>query len=120
LRIPRELYKNTKSVLSLLQPEIITLTLKGKTKETVVNELLDILETNGKLFNRAAVLKDLMDREKIMSTAIPNGIAIPRAKTTAIQELTATLGIKKSGVDFDSALDDKTNIIILALSPYLN
>jgi mannitol/fructose-specific phosphotransferase system IIA component (Ntr-type) len=103
--------------LPLFPPQHIKLTLKGKTKETVINELLDILETNGKLSNRAAVLKDLMDREKIMSTAIPNGIAIPRAKTTAVQELTAALGIKKSGVDFDSALDDKTHIIILALAP---
>jgi mannitol/fructose-specific phosphotransferase system IIA component (Ntr-type) len=103
--------------LPLFPPQHIKLTLKGKTKETVINELLDILETNGKLSNRAAVLKDLMDREKIMSTAIPNGIAIPRAKTTTVQELTAAIGIKKSGVDFDSALDDKTHIIILALAP---
>jgi mannitol/fructose-specific phosphotransferase system IIA component (Ntr-type) len=52
-----------------------------------------------------------------MSTAIPNGIAIPRAKTNAVQELTVAIGIKKSGVDFDSALDEKTRIIILALAP---
>jgi PTS system nitrogen regulatory IIA component len=52
-----------------------------------------------------------------MSTAIPNGIALPHAKTNAVQELIAAIGIKKSGVDFDSALDDKTNIIVLALAP---
>jgi mannitol/fructose-specific phosphotransferase system IIA component (Ntr-type) len=75
----------------LFPPQHIKLTLKGKTKETVINEPLDILETNGKLFNQAAVLKDLMDREKIMSTAIPNGIAILHAKTNAVQELTAAL-----------------------------
>jgi PTS system nitrogen regulatory IIA component len=52
-----------------------------------------------------------------MSTGIPNGIALPHAKTTAVQELTVAIGIKKSGLDFDSALDDKTRIIILALAP---
>jgi mannitol/fructose-specific phosphotransferase system IIA component (Ntr-type) len=52
-----------------------------------------------------------------MSTAIPNGIAIPHAKTNAVQELTIAIGIKRSGLDFDSPLDDKARIIILALAP---
>jgi PTS system nitrogen regulatory IIA component len=52
-----------------------------------------------------------------MSTAIPNGIALPHAKTNAVQELTVAIGIKKSGLDFDSPFDDKTNIIVLALAP---
>jgi PTS system nitrogen regulatory IIA component len=103
--------------LPLFPPQHIKLTLKGKIKETVINELLDTLTVQGKLLNRDIALKDLLSREETMSTAIPNGIAIPHAKTTAVQELTAALGIKKSGVDFDSALDEKTNIIILALAP---
>jgi PTS system nitrogen regulatory IIA component len=52
-----------------------------------------------------------------MSTGMPNGIAIPHAKTNAVQELTIAIGIKKSGLDFDSPFDDKTNIVILALAP---
>jgi mannitol/fructose-specific phosphotransferase system IIA component (Ntr-type) len=79
--------------------------------------LLDILAVQGKLLNRDTALKDLLDREQTMSTGIPNGIALPRAKTTAVQELTIAIGIKKSGLDFDSALDDKTRIVILALAP---
>jgi mannitol/fructose-specific phosphotransferase system IIA component (Ntr-type) len=71
----------------------------------------------GKLVDRAAALKDLMDRERAMSTAIPNGIAVPHAKTNAVQDLTIAIGIKKSGLDFDSPLDDKTRIFILALAP---
>jgi mannitol/fructose-specific phosphotransferase system IIA component (Ntr-type) len=108
---------NNKNILYLLQPEYININLKGNTKETAVNELLDILQTNGKLLDRAAALKDLIDREQTMSTAIPNGIAIPHAKTNAVQKLTIAIGIKKSGLDFDSPLEDKTRIIILALAP---
>jgi mannitol/fructose-specific phosphotransferase system IIA component (Ntr-type) len=112
------LHKNTATaLLKLLSTENICLNLQGKTKEAVINELLDIVSAQGKLLDRTAALKDLLDREQTMSTAIPNGIAIPRAKTDAVQELTIAIGIKKSGVDFDSALDDKTRIIILALAP---
>jgi mannitol/fructose-specific phosphotransferase system IIA component (Ntr-type) len=108
---------NNKDLFSSISPDHIILSLKGKKKETIINELLDILTAQGKLLNRDTALKDVLDREQTMSTAIPNGIAIPRAKTNAVQELTVAIGIKKSGVDFDSVLDDKTRIIILALAP---
>jgi PTS system nitrogen regulatory IIA component len=112
------LHKNTApALLKLISPESIRLNLYGKTKEAVLNELLDVLSIQGKLLDRTAALKDLMNREQTMSTAIPNDIAIPHAKTNAVQELIAVIGIKKSGLDFDSALDDKTRIIILALAP---
>jgi PTS system nitrogen regulatory IIA component len=110
-------HKNTDALLNLISPVNIRLNLQGKTKEAVINELLDILSAQGKPIDRMAVLKDLMNREQAMSTAIPNGIAIPHTKTNAVQELTIAIGIKKSGLDFDSALDDKTRIIILALAP---
>jgi mannitol/fructose-specific phosphotransferase system IIA component (Ntr-type) len=102
---------------AMVTADTITLNLTGKTKETVINELLDLLQASGKLLDRTTVLNDILDREQAMSTAIPNGIAIPRAKTNAVQELTVAIGIKKSGLDFDSPLDDKARIIILTLAP---
>jgi mannitol/fructose-specific phosphotransferase system IIA component (Ntr-type) len=117
LNIVQSKTTSSKDLFSIISPAHIILKLKGRTKESVINELLDVLEIQAKLIDRAAVLKDLLDREQAMSTAIPNGIAIPRAKTNAVQELTIAIGIKKSGLDFDSPLDDKARIIILALAP---
>jgi mannitol/fructose-specific phosphotransferase system IIA component (Ntr-type) len=108
---------NAGKLLDLIKPENINLKLKSKTKEAAINELLDILSAQGKLIDRDTALADLLNREQTMSTGIPNGIALPHAKTSGVQEMTAALGIKKSGLDFDSPLDDKTRIIILALAP---
>jgi mannitol/fructose-specific phosphotransferase system IIA component (Ntr-type) len=108
---------NINTLFNLISPKNINLRLKGRTKETIINELLDILASPRKLLNRDMALKDLLDREQVMSTAMPNGIAIPHAKTNAVQDLTIAIGIKKPGVDFDSPFDDKSNIIILALAP---
>jgi mannitol/fructose-specific phosphotransferase system IIA component (Ntr-type) len=102
---------------ALVTADTIILNLKGKTKEMVINELLDMLTVQGKVLNHNIALKDLLDREQTMSTAIPNGIAIPHTKTNAVRKLTIAIGIKKSGLDFDSPFDDKTHIIILALAP---
>jgi PTS system nitrogen regulatory IIA component len=105
------------SLLSTVLSDQIIVGLAGRTKETIINELLDKLEAKGKLLDRTTALKDLLDRERTMGTGIPNGIAIPHAKTKAVKELTTAIGIKKSGLDFDSPLDDKSRIIILALAP---
>jgi PTS system nitrogen regulatory IIA component len=115
--VVRSKTKNYKELFSIVLPEQILIGLTGKTKEIVINELLDMLAAQGKLSNRDTALKDLLDREQTMSTAILNGIAIPHAKTAAVKELTIAIGIKKSGIDFDSPLDDKARIIILALAP---
>jgi mannitol/fructose-specific phosphotransferase system IIA component (Ntr-type) len=109
--------RNSSLLFSTIVPRHIILNLKGKTKESIINELFDVLEIQGKLTDRTTALKDLLDREQTMSTGIPNGIAIPHAKTNAVQELTTVIGIKKSGLDFDSPLDDKARIIVLALAP---
>ena len=115
---PLNFYKHgIKKPIYSIQTENIHLNLKARSKETVINELLDILETNGKLLDRAMAYRDILEREKNKTTGIPNGIAIPRAKTTALQELTIVIGIKKSGLDFDSPLEEKTRIIILVLAP---
>jgi PTS system nitrogen regulatory IIA component len=106
-------FKNHRPRLAIITANTIILNLKGKTKEAVIIELLDLLQANGKFFDRTIILNDILDREQTMSAAIPNSIALPRAKTNAVQELSIAIGIKKSGIDFDSALDDKTRIIVL-------
>jgi mannitol/fructose-specific phosphotransferase system IIA component (Ntr-type) len=109
--------QNRRSPLTIITADAIAINLEGKTKEAIINELLDILVMQGKLMDRSTALKVLLNREQTMSTGISNGIAIPHAKTTTVQELAIAIGIKKSGLDFNSPLDDKTNIIILALAP---
>jgi mannitol/fructose-specific phosphotransferase system IIA component (Ntr-type) len=64
-------FKKYHSPLAIITADTVTFNLKGKTKETIINELLDILTIQGKLSNRDMALKDLLDREETMSTAIP-------------------------------------------------
>jgi mannitol/fructose-specific phosphotransferase system IIA component (Ntr-type) len=89
--------RNRKNLFSITSLKHIIMDLKSQTKESAVNEVLDIVASQGKLIDRSAALKDLLDREQAMSTAIPNRIAIPHAKTTGVSELTVAIGIKKSG-----------------------
>lgn len=98
----------------------IIMELASDTKDGVIQELLDALQKAGRLEDRALVEKDVMDRERSMSTGMQYGIALPHAKTDGVSSLSAAVGIKRAGMDF-KALDGKpTTIIVLSVSPRKN
>ncbi|GAB1481919.1 PTS sugar transporter subunit IIA [Treponema sp.] len=105
---------NLKTVLT---KDTVSLHLKGKTKEEIIDELLDILVKAGKIKDRAAALASVLDRERKMSTGMKHGIAIPHGKTTAVSDLVACIGISDTAVDFDSLDHEPCRIFIMTLSP---
>ena len=109
--------ESTSELLSLIKWENIVLDLKAETKEAVLAELVDVLATRGKLYNRDEVLNAVLAREKIMSTGIQYGIAMPHAKTDGVSDLHVVVGIKKTGIDFNSLDGEKARLFILVVSP---
>ncbi|MDR3301858.1 MAG: PTS sugar transporter subunit IIA [Spirochaetaceae bacterium] len=102
---------------TLLTKDTICLHLKGNDKESIINELLDILVASGRIRDRELVYSAVMEREKKMSTGMKHGIAIPHGKTGTIQDLVACIGISDKPVDFDSLDGDPCRIFIMTLSP---
>jgi len=105
---------NLKKVLT---PSVVSCNLPGSTKEEILESLMDIAMSTGKVKDRHAAMLAILERERKMSTGIQNGIAIPHGKTEVVDDLVACLGIKKEGVDFDALDGEKSRIFILTLSP---
>ena len=105
---------NPKRVLS---KDTIIMKLKSDSKDGVIEELIDVLADSGRIKDRKAALKAVMEREKKMSTGLQNGIAIPHGKTDTVDSLVAALGIRKEGVDFDSLDGLPAQIFLMTLSP---
>ena len=101
----------------VLAKETIILRLKSATKDGVIEELIDVLVNSGKVKDRKAALKAVMDREKKMSTGLQNGIAIPHGKTDTIECLIASIGLSPAGIPFDSLDGKPAQIILLTVSP---
>ncbi|HQB07646.1 MAG TPA: PTS sugar transporter subunit IIA [Rectinema sp.] len=101
----------------ILKPELISLDLKGRNKEEIIRELVDLASNSGKVLDKEETIQSVLEREYRMSTGMKHGIAIPHGKTTAVHELVACVGISKEEVDFD-ALDRKgCRIFIMTISP---
>jgi Kef-type K+ transport system membrane component KefB/mannitol/fructose-specific phosphotransferase system IIA component (Ntr-type) len=109
--------RTSKDLLSLIEPESLTLHLLGETKEQIITELVDLLALRGRLLDRNQVLSDVLERERAMSTGMEHGIALPHAKTDGIADIAVAVGIQKEGIDFDSMDGQVSRLFILVVSP---
>lgn len=105
------------SLLELADQNCIITHLQSLDKQSVIEELLDILVKQKKVKDRSLALKDVMDREAKGSTGLEKGIAVPHGKTAAVDTLSLAIGISREGVDF-TAMDGKySHLIFLLLAP---
>ena len=105
------------TLLDILSPRSVLVGLQGETKEEIIEELVDSLESGTVVTDREKVLQAVVEREKIMSTGIGDGIAIPHGKSDAVTRLAAALGIHKRGVDFEALDGEPAYVFFLLVSP---
>ena len=101
----------------ILQPSCIRVPLEGKDKNSVITELVDLLDAHGLLQDRDVVLEAVLARERTRSTGIGSGIAIPHGKCNAVKELVMAIGITAEPIEFESVDGKPVKIVILLASP---
>jgi len=101
----------------ILQPTCVKVPLEGKDKQSVITELVDLLDTNELLLDKNVVLEAVLAREQTRSTGIGSGIAIPHGKCKAVKELVMAIGVADEPIDFASVDDKPVRTIFLLVSP---
>ena len=106
-------------IKDFLCQQAVTADLKSQDKKGVINDMVDLLIKAGVIDKKSKtkIVETLMAREALGSTAIGQGIAIPHGKCDNVDQLTAALGISKSGIDFDSLDGDPVYIFFLLIAP---
>ncbi len=105
------------SLKQIITRDTIAVGIAGKTKEEIIDKLLDILFKAGKIDDKKAAMDAVMERERKMSTGMKQGIAIPHGKSAIVKDLVACIGISKAPVEFDSLDHEPCRIFIMTLSP---
>jgi fructose-specific phosphotransferase system IIA component len=100
-------------VSELLKPEFIIPDLKGETKEEVINELIDLFKSDPRIEDIEKVRSAVIEREKIMSTGVGKGFAIPHGKTNAVKEIIGAFGRIKDGVDYEALDGNPVTLVFL-------
>ncbi|MDY6862431.1 MAG: PTS sugar transporter subunit IIA [Thermodesulfobacteriota bacterium] len=105
---------------SALKEHNIKVPLTGTNKIEVLNEMLECLVDSGEIDKKLknSLFKEVVQREKIQTTGIGDGIAIPHIRNEMVNKIVCALGIKKDeGVHFKSIDKKPVNIVFLFLSP---
>ena len=102
-----------------LTEDTIKLSLVSNTPEELLREMTDVLVSAGKLEESKTddAVCALSRREKMMSTGLNDGVAIPHAKVDGVKGLVGALGIKPSGIDFSSLDGNPSKIFVTTFSP---
>ncbi|MCP4754347.1 MAG: PTS sugar transporter subunit IIA [Proteobacteria bacterium] len=95
----------------------ISMDLTGKDKDEILTNLVGILGKTATINDTSAIVKMLVEREKLKTTGIGSGIAIPHCKSPEVNKVHIVIGLSKNGIDFE-ALDEKpANFFFLLVAP---
>ncbi|HSO66491.1 MAG TPA: PTS sugar transporter subunit IIA [Desulfatirhabdiaceae bacterium] len=89
-------------ISDFLNPDLILPELSARTKEEVLTELADRIARNFPRVSAEKLIQILKDREKLGSTGIGDGFAIPHGKSKSIDQMIISFGRSRAGIPFDS------------------
>jgi len=99
----------------LLKEDHIFLELKPGNKEYVLEEFVAALKKRGLISKERVVLDELLKRERLKSTGMEKGIAVPHALVKNIKEPILALALVKKGINFEAPDKKPTHVILLLL-----
>ena len=82
-------------ISDILSTELIEAGLDVKDKDDSIRKLIDIAARSGKITDIQKVTETIFEREKLVSTGVGKGFAIPHGKTDAITDVLASFAILK-------------------------
>ena len=104
-------------IASLLSPEFILCKHSSSSKKRVIEEIAEHLGGQLPHLQANTIFKALIAREKLGSTGIGNGIAIPHCRIPSCNKVIGMLITLDKGIDFDAIDNESVDIIFVLLVP---
>ena len=101
-------------ISEFLSPEALIADLQARDKQAVLREMSAVLARAHPSLKEERLVEVLREREKLGSTGIGEGVAIPHGKLPGLTSLVAAFGVSRQGVDFE-AIDGKPTHLFFAL-----
>ncbi|HMQ69034.1 MAG TPA: PTS sugar transporter subunit IIA [Ignavibacteria bacterium] len=89
-------------ISDILNEKVISVDLECADKDDVINKMVDLASGSGLMLDIEKVRECVFDREKLVSTGVGKGFAIPHGKTDEIKDIVAAFAVLKDPIDFDS------------------
>jgi fructose-specific phosphotransferase system IIA component len=100
-------------ISDILDESLVKTQLPGNSKDDIISRMIDIVSTSKKVLNREKVQEAIFEREKIMSTGVGNGFAIPHGKTDAVSDIVAAFAVTSEPIDYQSLDEQPVRLVFL-------
>jgi len=104
-------------IMDYLNEEWVIPDLKGADKASVLKELSSVLVNPCQVTSVEELLQVLLDRERLGSTGIGEGIAIPHGRLKKLKRFFIVFGRSLKGIDFDSIDRKPSQLFFLVMAP---
>lgn len=101
----------------LLEENNIIPDLKAKDKKGALEELAQAMVSQKPYLDKGALVNVLLDRERLGSTGIGDGVAIPHGKFHGIEQPLISFGRSRKGLDFESMDGEPVYLFFLLVAP---
>ena len=104
-------------VAALLRPETINLNLQARDKTAVLREVATLLAQSQHIADFEVFFSEILERERVSTTALAYDVAIPHARTEQCNEILLAVGRSVAGVDFGVPDSQPVRLIFLIGTP---
>ena len=104
-------------LVDVIVPQASVLDMRARTKKEALRELAEAVVAVVPELETNQLIETLMEREKLGTTAMGDGIAIPHARIESLDRVLAVFGLSRGGVDFDSLDGQPTHLFFLLVAP---
>lgn len=101
-------------ISDILTESLVVTGLEGDSKDEIIDKMIDLVAASPKVLEKEKVREAIFEREKIMSTGVGNGFAIPHGKTDAVSDIVAAFAVTEKPIDYQS-LDEKPVRLVFLL-----
>lgn len=104
-------------LVHLLQPERVFLNLKAANLEDAIRLLVPMVQKECTAEGKKCLTNEVLERERLVSTIVGRGFALPHARSEEVSELTVGLGVFPEGLDEPTPDNQSVKIVFLLLEP---
>ncbi len=100
-------------ITDILTEEVVRTNLPGKTKTDVINAMVELAAHQKKILDKEKMREAIFERERIMSTGVGGGFAIPHGKTDAVSDIVGAFAVTADPIDYQSLDERPVRILFL-------
>ncbi len=103
-------------LINYLKPEYIAVGLTADSKEELLTKMVDLASKNPHVLDKDKVRTAILERERIMSTGVGKGFAIPHGKTDAVNDIVLAFATTEEPVDYAAMDNEPVRLVLLLVS----